>query len=239
MKATETPIEIAFVAEETPKKKEEKKPKPIKETPPPIKKVEKPQPAPKALEQPKPKPKAEKKKEVKEKKVEAPSPKPTPKKPKDKPKPKVKEKPKPKAKDKEESTTDFMSVLKNLQDSQPTDSGKKGPTLTQSPVVDRMTTGELDSFRRQLSQCWNILPGAAQAEALAVNLTIIVNRDRTVKSVQITDRARYQSDSFFRAAADNAMRAIQHPDCTPLDLPVNKYNMWKEITLNFDPGKMF
>jgi hypothetical protein len=102
-----------------------------------------------------------------------------------------------------------------------------------------MTTGELDAFRMQLSQCWNILPGAARAETLAVNLTITVNQDRTVRDVQITDLARYTTDTFFRAAADNAIRAIKHPDCTPLDLPADKYTMWREITLNFDPRTMF
>ena len=144
-----------------------------------------------------------------------------------------------KEEDKEDSTTDFMSVLKNLQDSTPKDTKRDGPKLTESPTVDRVTTGELNAFQKQLSGCWSILPGAVQAEALAVNLTIIVNQDRTVKNVQITDKARYQTDTFFRAAADNAMRAIQHPDCTPLDLPPNKYTMWKEITLNFDPRTMF
>lgn len=239
---SETPIQIEFVTEDAPKAKEEvkekKKPKPVKETPPPIE--EKPQPAPKALEQPKPKPKAEIADEVKEKKVERVKPKPTPEKPKEKPKPKpTPKKPEPKKEAEKETTTDFMSVLKNLQDSEPKDTSRDGPKLTQSPTTDRMTTGELDAFRMQLSQCWSILPGAAKAETLAVNLTINVNRDRTVRDVQITDKTRYQTDAFFRAAADNAMRAIQHPDCTPLDLPVDKYNTWKTITLNFDPSTMF
>lgn len=235
IKVTETPIEVSFVSDEPPLVKE-KTPKPIEETPPPIE--DKPQPAPKALEQPKPKPKAEVAEKIEEKKVEKVAPKPV-KEDKPKPKPKVKEKPKPKAEDKKDTQADFMSVLKNLQDSNPVDTKRDGPKLTQSPTTDRVTTGELQAFQRQLSQCWSILPGAAQAETLAVNLTINVNKDRTVRDVQITDRTRYQNDPFFRAAADNAMRAIQHPDCTPLDLPPNKYTMWKQITLNFDPGSMF
>lgn len=239
IEVSETPIEISFATDNHPTpKKEEKKPEIVKETPPPIKE-DKPQPAPKALEQPKPKPKAEKADEAKEKQAEKLVQKTE--KPKEKPKPKPKEEKKvePKKEAEKETTTDFMSVLKNLQDTQPTDTAKDGPKLTQSPTTDRMTTGELDAFRMQLSQCWNILPGAAKAETLAVNLTINVNRDRTVRDVQITDKARYQTDAFFRAAADNAMRAIQHPDCTPLDLPIDKYNTWKTITLNFDPSTMF
>lgn len=239
---SDNPIEVSFMDESsatTPKPKEDKKPEPVKDTPPPLE--DKPQPAPKALEQPKPKPKEiEKADKTEEKPAEVVKKVPTPEKPKEKPKPKeTPKKPEPEKKAEKDTQADFMSVLKNLQDSTPVDTAREGPTLTESPTTDRMTTGELDAFRMQLSQCWNILPGAAKAETLAVNLTITVNPDRTVRDVQITDRARYQMDSFFRAAADNAIRAIKHPDCTPLDLPADKYNMWKTITLNFDPQTMF
>jgi len=235
---SENPIEVSFVTEESaqPPAEEPKKPEPVQDVPPPLE--EKPQPAPKALEQPTPKPKevevADKVEEMKIERVES--------KPLEKPKPKPKEEPKPKEPEKpaeKETKADFMSVLKNLQDSEPVDTKRDGPKLTESPTVDRMSTGELDAFRMQLSQCWNILPGAARAETLAVNLTINVNQDRTVRDVQITDRTRYQNDTFFRAAADNAIRAIKHPDCTPLDLPADKYSTWKTITLNFDPNTMF
>ncbi len=240
VKIDEKPIEISFVSEDKPAEVETKKPEPKEETPPPLKEEEKPQPAPKALEKPTPPKKdAEVAPKVEEKKVERVTPK-APEKPKEKPKPKPEKKEPPKKAEAEKDTkADFMSVLKNLQDSEPVDTKREGPKLTQSPTLDRMTTGELDAFRMQLSQCWNILPGAAKAETLAVNLTISVNKDRTVRDVQITDKARYQTDAFFRAAADNAIRAIKHPDCTPLDLPVDKYNTWNTITLNFDPKTMF
>lgn len=250
---TETPIMVEFATEEAkaPPKQEKKKPEPKEETPPPL--DDKPQPAPKALEPPKPTsaPKAEKTEEkpverIKPTTPEKPKedPKPKPEKPKDKPKPpeKPKEQPKPKTPEKpaeKDTQAEFTSVLKNLADTQPKDTGKDGPKLTESPVVDRMTTGELGALRQQLQGCWLLLPGAANADALAVNLTITVNRDRTVRDVTITDMTRYQNDAFFRAAADNAMRAIRHPDCTPLDLPPLKYDEWKTITLNFDPRTMF
>lgn len=243
VQVAEQPIEVSFVSEESIPQVDEAKPKPVEELPPPI--DDKPQPAPKALEQPKPKPKEVKRTdEVAEKKPEPKPKEATPALKPDKPKPKP---PEPKKTEpekveepkEEETTTDFMSVLKNLQDSEPTDTRRDGPSLTESPTTDRVTTGELEAFKQQLSQCWSILPGAAQAETLAVNLTINVNRDRTVNNVQITDNARYSTDPFFRAAADNAIRAIKHPDCTPLDLPPDKYDTWNTITLNFDPRTMF
>jgi hypothetical protein len=244
---TETPIEVSFINEEPAARDEEKKPEPVEEAPPPIE--EKPQPAPKALEQPKPKP-APKAEEAKEEPVEtieakplekskpAPDPSPKPKPPEKKPEPKPEPKEKPKEPEDEAASTDFMSVLKNLQDSEPVNTNA-GADQDDTPEGRAVTSGEINALTQQLAGCWSLLPGAAQAETLAVRLTINVNRDRTVRNVMVEDRGRYQSDPFFRAAADNAMRAIKHPNCTPLDLPPEKYNMWKEMTLNFDPQKMF
>ena len=251
IKETAVMVEFANTDTVASTKKVEKVPESKEEVPPPL--DDKPQPAPKALEQPEPK---KEKAEVKEdapvervKPTEAVKPEPPkkePEKPKEKPKPKPEPK-KPETPKKEEvekpkekdTTTGFASVLKNLADTQPVDTTKSGPTLTESPTVDRITAGELGAFQQQLQGCWSLLPGAANADSMAVNLTISVNKDRTVRDVQITDKSRYQSDAVFRAAADNAMRALRHPDCTPLDLPIYKYEQWKTITINFDPKGMF
>jgi outer membrane biosynthesis protein TonB len=234
----ETPIQVSFVTEDAPVKEDIKKPKPVEDTPPPIE--DKPQPAPKALEQPKPK-EAEPAPKTQEKMIERVKPKPAPQKPKEKPKPKPEpkvEKPK-EAEDEKDTQIDFTSVLKNLQDTMPVDTDRDGPKLTSAPVSQAMTAGEVNAMIRQIQGCWSILPGAAKAETLAVVVQIMMNPDRTVRAVSIADTARYQSDPFFRAAADNAIRAVKHPDCTPLDLPPNKFDTWKEIEFNFDPGRMF
>ena len=269
VEVTETPIEIAFVDQNT-AVTPQKTSVPIEEEPPAPPAEDKPQPAPQALEQPDLEPKPiEKKKEVTEKiekivervKPEEVAPKPVPKKPKEtaKPKPepeeekpveveKPKENPKPKPEPEEEkpeepktkdTKTGLDNLLKNLAETQPQDSDRDGPKLTEAPVNQPVTAGELNALNRQISRCWSLLPGAAQADTLAVNLTISVNQDRTVRDVQIADKSRYSSDPYFRAAADNAIRAIKHRDCTPLDLPQNKYNEWKVIDMNFDPHNMF
>jgi len=263
-KIVETPIMVEFVVNDVPTstKKKLEKPLEIKE-PEPLE--DKPQPAPKALEQPKPAiektEKAEESKSIDMERIETKPVQETPQPPveplvepepekkpellplKPIPEKQVQKKPEPKKepeKPKEKDTEpEFTSVLKNLADTQPVNTTLDGPKLTQSPTIDRVTTGELNAFQKQLSRCWNILPGANNADMMAVNLTINVNQDRTVRDVQITDKARYQSDPVFRAAADSAIRAIRHPDCTPLNLPLYKYDQWKTITLNFDPKTMF
>ena len=43
----------------------------------------------------------------------------------------------------------------------------------------------------------------------------------------------------FRTAAEAAMRAVNNPDCSPLLLPLDKYEQWKEINFTFDFSWMF
>ena len=104
---------------------------------------------------------------------------------------------------------------------------------------DRMTMSEMDALRRQLSRCWNIMAGAEGAEQLIVELKMEVNPDRTLRNAEVTDLGRYARDPFFRAAADSALRAVRNPLCNPLNLPPDKYDQWKVITVRFDPREMF
>jgi hypothetical protein len=44
-------------------------------------------------------------------------------------------------------------------------------------------------------------------------------------------------EEFFRAAAESAYRAVKK--CTPLrQLPVTKYERWRDIELTFNPKEM-
>jgi hypothetical protein len=145
----------------------------------------------------------------------------------------------------------FSKLLKNLEikkpappkteekpseikaDSKPAVPASQAPTLS-----DRLTISQEDALRRQISQCWNIPIGARDAKNLVVQVSIDVNADRTVQHAEIVDKIRYQTDPFFRAAAEAALRALYNPQCTPLELPPDKYQQWKHIDFTFDPRDM-
>ena len=76
------------------------------------------------------------------------------------------------------------------------------------------------------------------AEDMVVDVRIAVNPDRTLQQATIVDQLRYNTDSVFRAAADAAMRALRNPRCTPLELPPDKYEEWKDTVLTFNPKDM-
>lgn len=223
---------------DAPKPKEEKPPEPPKKVeeqkkPPEPKKAEPTPPEEDTLKEP---PKEEPKKvekldEKAKKKVEK---KPEPK--KDKPKPKKTEQ------------NDFDSLLKDLtptEKQQPdTDQvDKKMTEPTPAPNVSRfsnvLSMSEMDALRQQLSQCWSVMAGAANAEDQVVELSVTVNENMMVEKAEIVDQGKYGSNPFFRAAADSAKRALRNPLCTPLRLPPDKYSQWHQMTIVFDPKEMF
>lgn len=180
-----------------------------------------------------------------------PPPPPEPEKVEEKPAEKPKPKPKPPEPKKEitkkvEEKKDFQSLLKNLvaepeasaEDPAATETNKPSDVSQIAMLSERLTMSEEDALRRQLGQCWNVPAGAKFAEDLIVEVRVIVNRDRTVQQATILDTGRYNRDSYYRAAADAAIRALRNPKCTPLALPADKYEQWKTTIITFNPSEM-
>lgn len=227
---------------EPPKKQEKKNIPPVQETP-------KPEPKPEEVKEPPPPPDESKleplPEKIAEKKPTPLEPKPGPKKPEKKPKPKDEPK---KQQDTKKTQESFDSLLKDLTpneeptEEQPevsTTDGHPEPAPNISKFASVMSMTDMDALRAQLAQCWSIPAGARDSQDLNVDVRVTVNQARVVTSAEIVDMGRYHSDTFFRAAADSVLRAINSPDCTPLNLPPEKYDQWHEMTINFNPREMF
>ena len=68
---------------------------------------------------------------------------------------------------------------------------------------------------------------------MVVRLRIQVRPDRMVQEVSIQDDGRMAADPTFRAVAESARRAVDR--CSPLQLPPDKYAVWREIEMSFYP----
>ena len=101
-----------------------------------------------------------------------------------------------------------------------------------------MTISEIDLLRQQLHACLNLSVGVANLKEIKPIIFIEVNQDRTVKSAKVVNKEKLNNPSF-RTAAEAAMRAVNNPDCSPLLLPKDKYDQWKEINFTFDFSWMF
>lgn len=237
--------------EAPPAPKPEPKPAPPKPPQPPTSTAEQSVPAP--PEPPKPKP-APPKPEPVTSPAPAPEPAPAPKqvaqveppRPLEKPKPPpqlAKLEPKP-AKNKYDPAL-FQSLLKNLATDQtaPSEEGRPTPEKStgrfsaqpKAPLGEQLSASELALIREQIARCWNVPAGARDAKDLVIEIRVVVAADGTVRDATIVDRARYASDPVFRAAAESARRALFNPLCTPLHLPPDKYDIWKDMLVNFNP----
>ena len=102
-----------------------------------------------------------------------------------------------------------------------------------------VTISEIDAVRRQIMRCWNVPAGSKDAKDIKIEIFVEMNSDGTVRKAKILDAKRLLSDAFFRTAAESARRAVLNPRCSPLKLPLEKYERWRTITLNFNPRDMF
>lgn len=224
-------VDINEITQSKPAKPKETKPKP------------KPVPIEPPKEIPKPKPPEIKKPEpVKETPDPVPPPEPAkkvePEKPK--PKPKVKDKPKPKPEPQEDRLASLLNDLTQHDETAEAETRDDEGTEEQGTIgeASRLSISELDALRRQIEPCWNIQSGSKYAENLAVKVRLLLNPDGTLNQASVLDKGRYNRDAAFRAAADSALRAVRNPRCSPLRLPPEKYNEWKNTVINFDPRDM-
>ena len=164
-------------------------------------------------------------------------------KPKEIPEPKkeieiiVKEKPVKKTFNVSNVLKDLENQNKEFKKEQETSEIKQEEVFTEK-VGPTMTISEIDLLRQQLHGCLNLNVGVANLKEIKPVIYIEVNPDRTVKSAKVVNKEKL-NDPSFRTAAEAAMRAVNNPDCSPLLLPTDKYEQWKEINFTFDFSWMF
>jgi hypothetical protein len=99
---------------------------------------------------------------------------------------------------------------------------------------DRLSMSEIDALRRQIARCWNPPISVRDAQDLIVRVAIELNPDG---SLSATPRVLGgTSHPSFNVAAEEATRAVSR--CEPYRLPAEKYDLWQEIHINFDPREM-
>ena len=75
---------------------------------------------------------------------------------------------------------------------------------------------------------------------MVVKISAKIKPDRKVlyDSVRIVDTNIPQSNPFFGPITESAMRTLLNPECSPLRLPAEKYDLWKNLTIIFDHSIM-
>ena len=207
----------------------------------------KPEETPKAEEKPKPKPEPKPVKQAAKPEPKSPeATKAEAKKPEEKPKPKKQaeaKKPAPKQDSKRDFNTDRIAALLNkIPDADnepapvlPPEAEPKKVRGQSNGTEMTMSVNEIDALRARIAQCWSPPPGGLGADQIVVKLRLRLNEDGTL--VGYPTIANRGSSPFFQAAADSAVRAVYQ--CQPYALPAEKYELWRDMILTFDPSDMY
>ncbi|CAA7618201.1 Periplasmic protein TonB, links inner and outer membranes [Candidatus Terasakiella magnetica] len=233
--------------------KAEPKPEPPKPEPP---KPEPPKPAP--TPPPTPAPPQPPAPPSKPEPAPAPTPAPKPEPPKPEP-PKPEPKPEPPKKQKDVKD-ELDSLLKSVDKKKPTPKEELDKLLKSTeklkPVVpenkqatqdqaqsvrgsatnnpnEPVSMTEKDRIRAHVERFWSIPAGAKDADKLVVQVRVSVLADGTVVSADVVTDPMMMMNPYYQAAADSARRAVRA--ASPLPIPLNKYDQFKDFTLAFNP----
>lgn len=192
------------------------------------------------------------------KKPKAPKKKPTPPVPAAKPKPKPKPKPEVKKEQKqpEKGKPQLANPLKSLLASVDVLEKEVGNTNQEATIKEgtevnnmgieggtggsyfsELSISEIDAIAGRLRACWNLDPGAMGIKDMIIEIRAFLNKDGSVRKVDIINTSRYNSDAHFRSVADSARRAVYI--CAPYsifaDKYADKYDKWNTMLLRFNP----
>jgi outer membrane biosynthesis protein TonB len=114
-------------------------------------------------------------------------------------------------------------------------SPRKATFTSLSGSDDQLSADMIDWLRQQVETCWSPPTGVREAQNLVVRVRFSLGQDGSVLSGP--DVLNSSIDALFQAAAASAVRAVLM--CAPYrGLPLDKYDAWREVILNFDPSRM-
>ncbi len=107
-----------------------------------------------------------------------------------------------------------------------------------TPSGPPLTQGERDALRVSVQDCWVVDVGSQSAD---VTVVVGLSLDRDGKVVNGSLRqlsATGGTDAAARAAFDAARRAILRCQKSGYNLPIEKYDHWRDIEMTFNPENM-
>ena len=138
---------------------------------------------------------------------------------------------------KRKNDSDFEKMLdENSSGGKPNGSGRgqKGTGAGAFGIGNGISESDYEMVSSQIYPHWVVPSGVRDAENIIIEIHIELGDNGEVipSSIKIVDEKRYATDHVFRAAADSARRAILQ--ASPLSIPREKMNLFKEITLRFN-----
>ncbi len=108
------------------------------------------------------------------------------------------------------------------------------------PVSDIELASLRRSIANQVTRRWIIQSGAIDARNLIVTIEVVLATDARVLRARIVDVEGGESEHTRRVAAESALRAVLFFRDHPFEyLDRQRYDIWKELVVRFDPSTQF
>lgn len=136
--------------------------------------------------------------------------------------------------------TDVIKALLNKQ-KEPSGGAKRSTEtaslgLNKTNSTDKLSQSEMDALRGQIQKCWSIVPGLAGAENVRIRVSMRLTKTGTIDGNPNVE-AIGGPNNTRRTFSEGARRAVIR--CAPYNLPKDKYHVWSDVIVNFDPSEMF
>ncbi len=100
----------------------------------------------------------------------------------------------------------------------------------------KLSQSEMDALRAQIEQCWVIMAGMEEIAEMRVTVRMRLDKDGAIAGRPTVSSSGGPPDAR-RAFEGGAKRAVMR--CAPYNLPLDKYDAWQDVVVNFDPSAMF
>lgn len=144
------------------------------------------------------------------------------------------------AEKKKKKAFDDIAAFLNKEDAERT-APQKASDVTGAPAKaeknadgadDALAATIVDALVSRVKSCFTVPPAARDAD-ITVRVKFQLARDGSVTSVE----ALPSGDPIVQATAEAAVSAIR--GCEPYELPLERYDLWKDNTLDFNPNLLF
>lgn len=98
---------------------------------------------------------------------------------------------------------------------------------------EKLSISEVDMIRRQFIPCWTIPSGIKDLNKFTIIVKLKLDNEGNVTMSRLVKNKNVKNISY-KILSESVMRAISHPACKKIKVPQKKYEIWKNITLNFD-----
>lgn len=96
-----------------------------------------------------------------------------------------------------------------------------------------LAASDFDLLRKQFISCWNIPIGNKALNEFKIIVSLKVDSMGYVQEAKITNND--LNNPVYKSIAESVLRAIWHPLCTPLKLPLDRFQIWENMIITFDP----